>query len=90
MIRPSSFSPSERSELEGCVRRQRGDHGIARRANALLLLDDDKSCQEIAEFLYLDNDTIRGWYPNESPRLCDQPGPGQEISVAPFRVCAAN
>jgi len=44
------------------VRSQREDHGIARRANAILLLDDGKSCQAIAEFLYLDDDTIRGWY----------------------------
>jgi len=44
------------------VRRQREDHGIARRANAILLLDDGKSCQAIAEFLYLDDDTIRGWH----------------------------
>jgi transposase len=33
-----------------------------RRANAILLLDDGKSCQVIAEFLYLDDDTIRSWY----------------------------
>jgi transposase len=38
------------------------DHGIARRANAILLLDDGKSCQEITDFLYLDGDTIRGWH----------------------------
>ncbi len=44
------------------MRRQRGDYGIARRANAILLLDDGKSCQEISEFLYLDDDTVRGWY----------------------------
>lgn len=62
MIRPGFLSPTERLELEACVRRQREDHGIARRANALLLLDDGKSCQVIAEFLYLDDDTIRRWY----------------------------
>ena len=62
MIRPSFLSPSERSELEACVRSQREDHGVARRANAILLLDDGKSCQAIAEYLYLDDDTIRGWY----------------------------
>ncbi|MDG2404418.1 MAG: helix-turn-helix domain-containing protein [Paracoccaceae bacterium] len=28
----------------------------------ILLLDEGKSCAEIAEFLYLDDDTIRGWY----------------------------
>ena len=36
--------------------------GIARRANAMLLLDDGESCTQIAKFLYLDDDTIRGWY----------------------------
>ena len=44
------------------MRRQREDHGIARRANAILLLDDGESCARIAKFLYLDDDTIRGWY----------------------------
>ncbi len=62
MIRACVLSPAERLELEACVRRQREDHGIARRANAILLLDDGKSCQAISEFLYLDDDTIRGWY----------------------------
>ena len=62
MIRPGFLSSADRIELEACVRRQREDHGIARRANAILLLDDGKSCQAIAEFLYLDDDTIRGWH----------------------------
>ena len=35
---------------------------MARRANSLLLLDAGKSSQEISEFLYLDDDSIRGWY----------------------------
>ena len=30
--------------------------------NVTLLLDDGKFCQVIAEFLYLDDDTIRGGY----------------------------
>jgi len=62
MNRPCFLSSSERRELEVCVRSQREDHGVARRANAILLLDDGKSFQVIAEFLYLDDDTIRGWY----------------------------
>ncbi len=62
MIRPGFLSSAERLELEACVRRQSEDHGIARRANALLLLDDGESCTRIAKFLYLDDDTIRGWY----------------------------
>ena len=62
MIRAGFLSSEDRIELEACVRRQREDHGIARRANAILLLDDGKSCQEILVFLYLDDDTIRGWH----------------------------
>lgn len=62
MIRPGFLTSSERRELVACVRSHREDHGVARRANAILLLDDGKSCQAIAEFLYLDDDTIRGWY----------------------------
>ena len=62
MIRPGFLSQADRRPLEACVRLQREDHGIGRRANALLLLDDGKSCELIAELLYLDDDTIRGWY----------------------------
>jgi transposase len=40
--------------------RQREGRGIARRASPILLLDNCKSCQEISDFLYLDDDTIRG------------------------------
>ena len=62
MIRPGFLSLTDRIELEACVRRQCYDHGIARRANAILLFDDGKSCQEISVFLYLDDDTLRGWH----------------------------
>ena len=62
MIRPGFLSPAERRELVSCVRSQREDHGIARRANAILLLDDGESCARIAKVLYLDDDTILGWY----------------------------
>ena len=34
-------------------------HGVARRANALLLLDDGMSCAQIAKVLFLDDDTVR-------------------------------
>ena len=62
MSKSNFLRPEARLELERCVRRQREDHGIARRANALLLLDDGESCAQIAKFLYLDDDTIRGWF----------------------------
>jgi len=62
MIHSNFLSASDRRELLSCVRRQREDHGIARRANALLLLDDGMSCAQIARVLFLDDDTVRGWY----------------------------
>jgi transposase len=37
-------------------------HHLARRANALVLLDDGMSCEAIAKVLLLDDDTIRTWY----------------------------
>ncbi len=40
----------------------RETHGVARRANAILLLDDGLSCAEVAKVLYLDDDTVRSWY----------------------------
>lgn len=62
MTRPNFLSREDRRELLSCVKRQREDHGVARRANALLLLDDGKSCVEIAQVLYLDDDTVGGWH----------------------------
>ncbi len=60
---PSDFLTTEqRLELERIMRRPRGDHGVARRANAILLLDDGKTFTQISEYLYLDDDTIRGWF----------------------------
>jgi len=43
------------------MRRNRDDYTIARRANAILLLDDGESCARTAKVLDLDDDTIRGW-----------------------------
>jgi hypothetical protein len=62
MIHPNFLSAASRLELERCLRRHLKEYGIARRANAILLLNKSKSCAEIAEFLYLDDDTIRGRY----------------------------
>ena len=58
-------------EFLACVKSHREDHGVARRANALLLLDDGKSCTQIAEVLYLMTNTVRVWY-------------RQYLSVLPF------
>ena len=37
-------------------------HRLGRRANALLLLDDGSSCEEVAKVLFLDDDTVRRWH----------------------------
>jgi len=62
MIRPRFLSAEQRVSLEKLVRQTSGPHGVARRANALLLLDDDLSCEAIARVLYIDDDTVRGWH----------------------------
>lgn len=62
MIRSQFLSCEDRRELLACVKRQREDHGVGRRAKALLLLDDGKSCVEIAQVLDLDDDTVRNWH----------------------------
>jgi hypothetical protein len=51
MKRSNFLSLEDRRELLACVKRQREDHGVERRANALLLLDGGKSCVEIAQVL---------------------------------------
>ena len=62
MIRPNFLTTADRLELLSCVKRQREDHGVARRANALLLLDTGMSCVQIAKVLFLDDDTVRSWH----------------------------
>lgn len=62
MIRSGFLSAADRKELLGCVKSQTEEHGIARGANALLLLDDGQSCAQIAKVLYLDDDTVRRWH----------------------------
>ena len=62
MIKPSYLSTSARRELLFIVKSQREDHGIARRANALLLLDDGMTCIEVGKVLFIDDDTVRSWH----------------------------
>ena len=62
MIRPGFLSASDRRALEASVSPRREDPAGARCDDAILLLDDGKSCQAIAEVLYLDGGNIRGGY----------------------------
>jgi transposase len=52
----------QRDELEAIVRRPSAQHGVARRANAILLLDDGLNFEQIAKVLYTDDSTIRAWH----------------------------
>jgi transposase len=61
MIRRSFLSTAERKELISLARDGSAEHRLARRANAILLLDDGWSCERAAKALYLDDDTVRSW-----------------------------
>ena len=62
MIRGGFLDQTIRADLVTLVRNGKAETRLTRRANALLLLDDGMSCEEIAKVLYLDDDTIRYWH----------------------------
>ena len=62
MIRPGFLDPESRKDLVELARDGLAAHRLARRANALALLDDGISCALIAKMLLLDDDTVRTWY----------------------------
>src|SRR6202034_3964441 len=62
MIRPGFLDSASRQALIELTRDGSAAHRLARRANALLLVDDGMSCEAVAKVLYLDDDTIRTWH----------------------------
>ena len=62
MIRRGFLDAESRKDLTELARDGAAAHRLARRANALVLLDDGMSCEAIAKVLLLDDDTIRTWY----------------------------
>jgi len=62
MIRAGFLDTTTREELISQLRDGKTGVRLARRANALLLLDDGMSCEAVAKVLYMDDDTIRYWY----------------------------
>ena len=62
MIRGGFLDSESRKDLTELARDGAAAHRLARRANALVLLDDGMSCEAIAKVLLLDDDTIRTWY----------------------------
>ena len=62
MIRGGFLGGEDRSKLIALARDGSAASRVTRRANALVLLDDGWSCQEVADALLLNDDTIRGWH----------------------------
>ena len=62
MIRSGFLDPESRRDLIELARDGSVPHRLARRANALVLLDQGMSCSDVAKVLFVDDDTIRTWY----------------------------
>ena len=62
MIRGGFLSEEDRNKLIALAREGSVASRVTRRANALVLLDDGWSCQEVADAFLLNDDTIRGWF----------------------------
>ena len=62
MIRPGFLDSESRRELTDLARDGSAAHRLARRANALVLLDDGMNCEAVAKVLLLDDDTVRTWH----------------------------
>ena len=69
MIRSGFLSSADRKDLVSLARDGSAAHRLARRANALVLLDSGWSCTRVAVALLVDDDTIRQWH-----RLFDEHG----------------
>ena len=62
MIRRGFLDKASRRDLIALARDGSAAHRLARRANALVLLDQGMSCASVASVLLLDDDTIRTWH----------------------------
>jgi transposase len=61
VIRGGFLSVDDRRVLTGVARDGLAEHRVARRANAVVLLDQGWSCERVAAALLLDDDTVRDW-----------------------------
>jgi len=62
MIRGGFLSAEDRRQLIALARDGSAASRVTRRANALVLLDNGWNCQEVADALLLNDDTVRGWH----------------------------
>jgi transposase len=61
MIRAGFLSDVEKRKLTVLAKNPAVKHRFARRANAILLLDRGMSCQQVADLLFIDDDSVREW-----------------------------
>lgn len=62
MIGKRFLSESSRQELLALARDVSAAHGLARRANAIILLDRGMNCEAVGKVLLVDDDTVRSWH----------------------------
>jgi transposase len=62
MIRGGFLTGEDRGKLVALARDGSAAARVTRRANALVLLDGGWSCQEVADALLMNDDTVRGWH----------------------------
>jgi transposase len=62
MIRGGFLTEEERGKLVALARDGSAAARVTRRANAVVLLDGGWSCQDVADALLMNDDTIRGWH----------------------------
>src|ERR1019366_10633771 len=56
------LTEQKRTDLKAILKRGSTKQRFARRVHAILLLDKGWSCADVAEALFLDDDTVRGFY----------------------------
>jgi transposase len=62
VIRGGFLPADDRRALTRLARDGLAEHRLARRANAIVLLDQGWSCERVAVALLLDDDTVRNWH----------------------------
>jgi len=62
MIGGGFLTAEERQDLTELARDGLAEHRLARRANALVLLDRGMRCEEVGRVLLIDDATIRTWH----------------------------
>jgi len=61
MLKSGFLDDHARANCLRVTKDRREEHRFSRRANALLLLDDRISYEQVAKALYLDDSTVRAW-----------------------------